>query len=235
MKKSEITQLTQIIEMIVAKEVRKQLPTIIAETFQNMMGKQVVSERKQPVQTIQEQIDEPIESEQHDLKASLRELFAGTSVMSQPQAPQAGPKPMRQLAKDPVLNQILNETVSDLGARERMVGAAAFQGGYSPALAMVPEFNPALAGAQPMMAESEEPSFMRNMPIMPGMSSGVPVARPPQLVEGQESMHVPMEAIPQGASVLDFKQHAPAAVAGALNRNYSQMMKLIDKKRGKVA
>lgn len=236
MKKSELNQLTQIIEMIVAKEVRKQLPGIIAETFQNMMGKQVVHERKQSTQTIQEQMDEPIVEEQSDFKASLRELFAGTPVMSQPQT---GPRPMRQLAKDPVLNQILNETVSDLGARERMVGAAAFQGGYSPALAMVPGFNPAAASAQPMMTDDAELSFTKNMPVMPGASANmmpnIPVGRPPQLVEGQESMHVPMESIPQGASVLDFKQHAPAAVAGALTRNYSQMMKLIDKKKGKIA
>jgi hypothetical protein len=227
MKKSELNQLTQIIEHLVAKEIRKQLPTIIAETFKNMMGKPVVTNQRQPVQSIQEQIEEPVIEEQQDFKASLRELFAGTPVMSQQQVPQAGPRPMRQLAKDPVLNQILNETVSDLGARERMVGAAAFQGGYSPSLAMVPGFNPGAAASQPMMDDSEI-SFARNMPSMP-------VGRPPQLVEGQESMHIPMEAIPQGASVLDFKQHAPAAVAGALTRNYSQMMKLIDKKRGKIA
>jgi len=210
MKKSELTQLTQIIEHLVAREVRKQLPSIIAETFQNMMGKSVVTERIAEIQPIQEEVElqeNKIGEEPSDFKASLRELFAGTPVMRTPAPPEQVRQP-RKYAKDPILNQILNETKSDLRDRERLVGAAAFQGGYSPSLNMVPGFNPDVAS--------------------------IPISTPPPLIEGQVSNHAPMAALPEGTSVLDLKQHAPAAVKGALTRNYSQMMKLIDKKRGKI-
>ncbi len=206
MKKSELTQLTQIIEHLVAREVRKQLPTIIAETFQNMMGgKKVVSEERQPTspQVIREQAEE---GEEINLKASLRELFAGTPVMkSQPESP----RQPRQYTKDPRLNQILNETVSDLRQRESMVGMAAFQGGYSPSVALAAE-------------------AMAN-------SSGVS-RQPVSLMEGQESNYAPMSEIPEGISALDVARQVPlkAPVAQALTRNYSQMMKLIDKKKGRA-
>lgn len=240
MKKSELLQITQLIEFIVAKEVRKQLPTIIAETFQNMMGKSVVTEarKQEPVEKpkIEEHIDpvDDVQSEQVNLKASLRELFAGTPVMqSQPQTRQP-----KHFTKDPILNQILNETVPDLRSREGLTGMAAFQGGY----------NPAAFAAAPMMPmeNTPEPSFMRNVPSMGGNisrntpqmhSPSIPIGRPPALVEGQESTHAPLSALPEGVSVLDVAKHGavPATVTNALTRNYSQMLKLIDKKKGKIA
>lgn len=243
MKKSELSQITQLIELIVAKEVRKQLPTIIAETFQNMMGKTVVAETQKPMsqppqrQQIEETI-EPVEDEEQgeqvNLKTSLRELFAGTPVMqSQPQTRQP-----KQFTKNPVLNQILNETVPDLRSREGLAGMAAFQGGYNPA---------AVSMAAPMMPmeEGPEPAFMRNVPTMgmprhvqPQMHApSIPIGKPPVLVEGQASSHAPLSALPEGVSVLDVARQgaAPPTVANALTRNYSQMLKLIDKKKGKVA
>jgi len=231
MKKSELTQLTQIIEHIVAKEVRKQLPTIIAETFQNMMGKSVVTEQRTPAPVIQEQIEPQEFAEQpEDFKASLRELFAGTPVMRKSETSQPQARPIHQFAKDPKLNAILNETVSDLRDRERLVGAAAFQGGYSPTLNMIPGFNPNAANSAMMMeAEAPAPAFMRNAP-------SIPIGRPPVLVEGQTSNHAPLSALPDGVSALDVVKHVatPPEIKHALTRNYSQMMKLIDKKKGKV-
>jgi len=227
MKKSELTQLTQIIEHIVAKEVRKQLPSIIAETFHNMMGKSVVTERRAaPVEVIKEQVEPQeveVEEQATDFKTSLRELFAGTPVMKSHSQPQQAKQP-KQYTKNPVLNQILNETTSDLRDRERLVGAAAFQGGYSPSLNMVPGFNP--SAAMPVENVSEDPSFMKN----------VPISRPPVLIEGQTSTHAPLAALPEGISALDVVKHVQTApeVKQALTRNYSQMMKLIDKKRGKA-
>lgn len=236
MKKSELTQLTQIIEHIVAKEVRKQLPTVIAEVFQNMIGRSVVTEQKQPILQSQPQSQS---EENLDFKTSLRELFAGTPVMSQPQPAPVQVRQARKFTNDPRLNEVLNNTVSDLRDRERLVGAAAFQGGYSPALNMVPGFNPATAIMSEDVVQSQEPSFSRNIPIMPGMenmSALPPVSRPPILQEGQESTHAPLATLPEGISALDVKQHAPAAVKTALTRNYSQMMKIIDAKRkGRVA
>lgn len=239
MKKSELTQLTQIIEHLVAREVRKQLPAIIAETFKNMMGKSVVTEQQS--QPIQEQVERNsiLDKEKIDFKASLKELFSGTPVIKSTEQSEM-PKPIRQFTKDPVLNQILNETTSDLRQRERLVGGAAFQGGYSPTLSMIPEFNVGRAstGPGPMMSSDEEPSFSRNMPMMPGYIPGVsiPASAPPVLSEGQESSFAPLSSLPEGISALDVVHQVPIAapVAQALTKNYSQMMKLMDSKRKRI-
>jgi len=219
MKKSELTQLTQIIEHLVEREVRKKLPSIIAETFQNMMGKSVVTEQRNVaenphIKKIDESIDDPI-----NLKTSLRELFAGTPVMKEP-SEVSQPRAPRHFTKNPILNQILNETTSDLGSRERLVGAAAYQGGYSPSVSM-----------SPMVASEavEESSFMKNTP-------SIPISKPKRLVDGEESNHAPMPMLNEGVSALDIvnQVQAPPALKHALTRNYSQMLKLIDKKRGKI-
>ena len=242
MKKSELTQLTQIIEHLVGKEIRKQLPSIIAEVFQNMMGKPVVMERQtHESQSIREEIERPIEvNDPDEFKASLRELFSGATPVRRSQverpAEQSPVKQLKHYTKDPKLNAILNETVSDLCQRESLVGAAAFQGGYSPALAMVPGFNAgSVAGPGAMMASEEEPSFSKNMPTMPSFG---PASRTPVVLrEGQESTHVPLAELPEGVSALDVAKHVPmpGGVNQALTRNYSQMMKLIDQKKKGIA
>jgi hypothetical protein len=219
MKKSELTQLTQLIEALVAKEVRKQLPVIIAETFQNMMGKSVVTEQRQPapVATAAE--------EELDLKASLREMFAGATPTAPVAARPAAPAPMRQLCKDPVLNKILNET-TPLRAHERNMGSMpAFLSQYQTAAMQAGVSMPNPAEMSAAMAEGE-PEFAKRMPALP-------VGTPPVLREGQESSHQPMAAIPDGVSALDVARQVPLAapVAQALTRNYSQMMKIIDKKK----
>lgn len=228
MKKSEFTQLTLIIEHMVAREVKKQLPTIMTEVFQNMMGKQVVTEIKQSTKPI---LEESMMDEQSDFNTSLKELFSKsppTRVSQEDPIQIVEQHQTKFYTKDPKINAILNETTSDLRQRERLVGAAAFQGGYSPSLSMVPGFDP--SSEQSIMPSSEEPSFSRNIPT-------IPIKRPPVLREGQESNHVPLSELPEGSSVLDVVSHipAPAAVKQALTKNYSQMMKLIDKKKsGKI-
>ncbi len=203
MKKSELTQLTEIIECLVAKELKKQLPKVIGEVFRDMMGRPIISEK----QSIPYE-----ESDESNLdKLSMRELFSEevkTSKKSQIEQPEQV-KETKRYAKDPKINAILNETVSDLIQRERLVGAAAYQGGYSPSpsMAVGPEFMPTMAPRQAV-----------------------------SLIEGQESNHVPMADIPQGISALDVARQVPIAapVAQALTKNYSAMMKLIDKKKGKI-
>lgn len=221
MKKSEFTQLTQIIECLVAKEIKKQLPRVLAEAVKNVIDNNRPSIVEQTQKDyVGELVEQPIENDQSEFKTSLRELFAGTSVMSRPTPATNTP---RQFAKDPVLNQILNETVSDLRHREGMVGMAAMQGGYNLNASMAPVMMEEAANAS-------EPSFMRNAPSMP-------ISRPPVLHEGQESNHAPMAAVlSEGVSVLDIAKQVPLAapVAQALTKNYSAMMKLIDKKRGKL-
>lgn len=212
MKKSEFTQLTQIIEHLVAKEVRKQLPTIISETFQNMMGKSVVTEKllpSQPNRGGMELEENIVEDEPLDFKSSLKELFAGTPVMRTPKSEQEQTRPIKQFAKDPKINQILNETVSDLRYREHLVGGAAMAGGYSPSLNLIPGFDP--NAATTATEDGGGASFMKNTPP-------IPRSRPQVFQEGS----IPAASVPIGTS---------PAVANALTKNYSQMMKLIDKKK----
>ena len=228
MKKSELTQLTQLIEALVAKEVRKQLPVIIAETFQNMMGKQVVSEQRKPVA----KAPAP-EEEEMDMKTALREMFAGATPTPQAAAP--AQRQQRHFTKDPILNQILNET-TPLRQHERNMGSM-------PAFLNPAQMAAASGMAMPNPAEmaaamgEEEPTFTRGMPTLPGANASIPVGHPPVLREGQESSHAPMAAIPEGVSALDVARVVPldAPVKNALTRNYSQMMKLMDKKKKGIA
>ena len=235
MKQSEVLQLKQIVELLVAKEVKKQLPSIIAETFQNMMGKPVITEQKRvPSPAILDNVinsSVPEQEEQIDLKTSLREMFSGNGPVTrthQQSVQQPTSRPMRQLAKDPILNKILNETTSDLRQKEGYGAMAGLDGGFSPSLSMIPGFDP----SNVQMASNEpEPSFTRNMPSMPNINTN---SGQQMLVEGQESSYAPMESIPTGTSVLDVAMHVPGAVGKALTKNYSQLLKLVDAKRGKV-
>ena len=206
MKKSEFSQLTQIIEHLVRKEVRKQLPVLIEETFKDMTGKSTVNTNQKIEPVAEEQItEEPI-----NFKASLRELFAGTSVMKSEQQ-ESQDKQIKQYTKDPKLNAILNETKSDLRARERLISGAAFAGGFDTSTIS--------------MREASEPSFITNVPTTA-----------PTLVEGQSSDHAPLSSLPDGISALDLAKRGAIdkpELAHALTRNYSDMMKLIDKKKNK--
>lgn len=217
MKKSELTQLTQLIEALVAKEVRKQLPSIIAETFQNMMGKTVVTEEVQPA------AQKP-EAEELDLKTSLREMFAGTPRSAAATSKAQPVRQQRQFTKDPVLNQILNET-TPLRTHERNMGSMpAFLNQYQqPSVAMP---NPAEMNAA--MTEGE-PEFAQRMPSFP-------VGSPPVLREGQESSHAPMEALPEGVSVLDVAKSGMLPKGNVVTEaltNYGRMKKILDQSRGK--
>lgn len=226
MKKSEFTQLTQIIELLVAKEVRKQLPQVISEVFQNMMGnKTVVAESKQPITEAKEPAVE--EEDPLEMKASLRELFSGGSPVTKRHLEGGQPRQQKTYVKDPVLNQILNET-RPLRETERLAGMAAYQGGYNPAMPPVPVMN--MTGVGEMMTESELPSFARNMPDMKMAPQSSPATVP--IREGQ----APMAALPEGVSALDVARagmlnEAPA-VAEALT-NYDRMKKILEASKGK--
>jgi hypothetical protein len=151
-------------------------------------------------------------------------MFAGTPVMGG-NAPQGTPRAPKQYTKNPILNQILNETTPDLILREGMTGMAAMAGGYAAAL------SPMAAPMMPM-EDTPDPAFMRNVPPPPMRVGGhmpMPSPRPTVMSEN----HVPMSDIPEGVSALDVARQVPLAqpVAQALTKNYSQMMKLIDKKK----
>jgi hypothetical protein len=200
MKKNE---LTYIIREIVAEEIRRELPNAIAEVFQSVLGqKQVVSEQVTP---IKRPIAPPEieDNEEINLKQSLKEMFAGTNVMTSPQAPQT-PK---NFTKNPVLNEILNKTRPFSSQERTGMGA----------------------GMSAMMAQQSGIGMI-------GTSTDFGTITSPNITQAQllQDNHAPLADLPQGVSVMDVKHHAPPSVAGALTRNYSQMMKLIDKKKGKV-
>lgn len=137
------------------------------------------------------------------LKQSMQEMFSGNIPIPKPQLTAA----QRQFTKNPVLNEILNST-RPFSPQER-TGASLGMAGM-------------LASAQADFGSYQTPT------IDPGI-----VNAPISQTELMRDTHVPLSNIPSGASVMDIKHHAPPVVAKALTRNYSQMMKLIDQKRGK--
>ena len=197
-----------------------------------MAGKSMVTEHIHPVQAdcIGKEVEPPsTPKDPHEFRASLKELFTGVTPVTRMELEEGGQAPpvraMKQYTKDPMLNQILNETTSDLKSRERMTGLAAFQGGYNPTM-------PA-AGAGPMMSEAEMPSFARGTSQMPA-GAGIPVGRPPVLQEGQESTHAPLSSISEGISALDVARAGMTtpAVTEALT-NYDRMKKILEASKGK--
>ena len=130
MKKSELTQLTQIIEALVTREIRKQLPKLIGEVFSNMTGKAMVTENTH--EEVQPQ-PEP-KTVPDDFKASLKDLFAGVTPVARGELNEgvriAPPKVMRNYTKNPILNQILNETTPRTS--EGMGPMASMGGGLAP-------------------------------------------------------------------------------------------------------
>jgi hypothetical protein len=229
------SELTHMIRQIVAEEIRRELPNAIAEVFQNFMGqREPIQEQVQPAPVRQRSAPqpEPPQNEETLFKQSLREVFAGTGVVPPRQQAPVGP---RKLAKDPLLNEILNAT-RPFSAQERTgapAGMAAMMAAAQAGVAM-----PGDMPDMPMMEEgvSEEPAFVRNMPTMNlgNARPQIPMASPVSQAQLLRDDHIPLSDLPQGVSVHDVKQYAPPAVTEALTRDYSKFMKLVDKKRGKV-
>jgi hypothetical protein len=198
------TELTEIIREIVAEEIRIQLPSAIAEVFQNFMGKKsTITER---VESKKKDISEEIE-----LKKSLKELMDGPSIMP---SKSSIPKAPRKYTKNPILNEVLNET-RPFNSQERFQNTA--MGG----------------GMVASMQSTSDVPFTKNTPNMGDLINNnnnelsPPISHATLLRED----HAPLSALPEGISVLDVKQSAPPEVKKALTRNYSEMMKLIDKKK----
>lgn len=230
MKKSELTQLTQLIELLVEREVKKQLPALIGEVFQSMAGKAMVTERvvhtegTPQTDAIAKEIEEArVKQDPHEFRASLKELFTGATPVTRTELEDgvAPRPPQRQLAKDPVLNEILNQTVG-LRAYEKAKGMGMYAAMDQPAMMTPPVMQS--TGVGEMMTEAEMPSFARGMPTMPN----VPVSAP-STSEG----HAVMAALPEGLSALDVaKAVTPPAVASAMT-DFSRMRKVLEMSKGK--
>lgn len=84
-------------------------------------------------------------------------------------------------------------------------------------------------GAAGGMASVVGGNYSMNSAIDPGV-----VSQPISQQELMSENHVPLSDLPPNVSVMDVAQHAPPVIANALTRDYSQMMKLIDQKKGKI-
>jgi hypothetical protein len=85
-------------------------------------------------------------------------------------------------------------------------------------------------GAGPMSAMVSGGNFQMNSSVDPGV-----VSNPLSQQELMSDNHTPLSDLPENVSALDVAQHVQdPAVVRALTRNYSSMMKLVDKKKGKI-
>lgn len=188
MKTSEFKKMIQIMEHLIHKEIKKQLPILISEAVSKISNdtveKTVINEKVVPIE--------------ENLKSSLKDLFQGVERIDQQVEINevVSERPPKRYTKNEKWNQILNETTSDLRSKERMMGASA-------GLAF-------------------------------DTSGLINKIAPPPLVDGKESVHVPLDVLPQGASVLDVANHLDPKLKSVLTRNYSQVLKKVSEKKGRV-
>lgn len=232
--------LIRVIREIVRQEIRKELPTALTQVFSNLMGKVQPSvppkpntikptEKPPETQTQEEELDETA-----TLKAQLQEMFnEGVSVRRVAQQ-----VPQKTFAKDPVLNEVLNQT-RPFNSSERMAMRAGGGLAMSPGVTIAAAgFNaspgPSTTGVGEMMS-SEDLGFLNKIPTMPGADvpvvSEIPVGRV-QLGEGQEGGPAPLESIGQ-ISALDIKNHPALSdnIKGILNRDYRSLVRAMNKKK----
>ncbi len=257
MKKSD---LIKVIREIVRQEVKKELPNALAQVFAQIMGqaqrpevhsmntvrylqpaKPVYAGTPLPHEPSKEEIPSEVPEEVDEmtsLKAQLSEMFNGGAPVKKIQQ-HTVPQP-KQFTKNPVLNEILNQT-RGFSSSERMAMRAGGGGGVamSPAVAMAASGYSGGAivsetGVGQMMDENEL-GFMRGVPTMPGADSPVVAQLPVQ----QVPIPVSDTAIPAAAlgqvSALDIKNHPdlPDSIKGVLNRDYRSLVKTFNRDRNK--
>ena len=244
--------LIKVIREIVRQELKKELPNVLTQVFQNLMsgGKpQDIHgpnfQRALPASEPPVPIPQKPKTEMDEWKMQLRAMLDGGAVppeltplneqVSRPQPPQP-----KQFTKNEKYNAVLNAT-RPFNATERGQPSWANAGGMSPAVAMAgAQFSaPSMpeTGVGQMMAE-DELTFMNNVPVMPGASGPVLTELPPtsgrasRLVEGQEGGAAPMESMGE-MSALDVRNHPalPDSIKGILNRDYRSLVKAMDKKK----
>jgi len=232
--------LVKVIRAIVKQEIKKELPTALAQVFAQMMG-QAQQPQIHSINMVRNiapstpPVPQPVDpvDEMASLKSQLQEMFQGGSPVSRAAAPPAAP-PMRQFAKDPVLNEILNQT-RGFNSSERMAGrASGMGGGMSPAVAMAagayqaPQV--ATTGVGELM-DGSELGFLNKIPGMPGADAPVITQLPTSRGMVQEG-HAPLEAL-GNVSALDLKNHPalPASIKGILTRDYRSLVRAMDKKK----
>ena len=128
------------------------------------------------------------------------------------------PRKVIQYAKDPVLNQILNETTPDLKQRERYDGFSRLSGWIQPRS----------ASRSRLLWGRRNDARGRDARIRPWYAKyahSAPAGQPPAPISEN---HVPLAAIPEGISALDVARAGivPPAVTEALT-NYDRMKQIL--------
>jgi hypothetical protein len=212
MKKNE---LTYIIQQLVAEEIRKQLPGALTEVLTNFRGKKSMVTEKV--------VHKPNTTVEEDFRASLREMFDGDGeIINERVAPQH-PRQAKTFTKNPIFNNILNETLPF--SSQQRTGAA---GGM--AAMMDAQRAAAAQHSSPIMIDESSPSYTYGMPDMGSLMNPTGQEISTSMIDSK----IPMGNLGENISVMDVKQHVPLVVQQALTKNYSKMMQLIDKKRGKI-
>ena len=112
---SKTSVLKKLIEQLVIKEVKKQVPILLQELLHD--------DASTHEDVVEERILTPLDAK----RKSFKEMLGNTVP---PQINQV-PKEIKKYSKDPMINQILNETVNDLGARESgRAPAVGLDGGF---------------------------------------------------------------------------------------------------------
>ena len=251
MKKSD---LVKVIREIVKQEIKKELPNALAQMFASMAGgnrpavhsintvryigqnvPHTPSAEEMP-QEVPQELSEELEQTAL-LREQLRDIFsegeaptrrAGAPQRQQPQ--QYAPPPPKRFTKDPVLNDILNQT-RPFNSQERMamgvggsgmspsVMMAAASSGYAPQSQMVAPTGPG------QMMESEELGFLSKIPGMPGADAPFVTAPPSRMAESAP--------VSGEVSALDLKNHPalPENIRTVLTRDYRSLVRAMDKKK----
>ena len=238
--------LVKVIRAIVQQELKKELPKALAQVFQNLMGNQqpmihsinTVRPVRQPLPRTPSAEESPDEMDETlKLKQQLREMFSDgepvrRAVTSQP----VQPKPQKVYTKNPVLNEILNQTRPFNGQERMAMGVGG--SGMSPAVMMASSGYQSSAAATTGVGElmdGSELGFLKKVPGMPGADGPVLTELPAHvqtLREGQEGGPAPLEGMVVD-SALDLKNHPalPESIKGILNRDYRSLVRAMNKKK----
>jgi hypothetical protein len=226
----------KVVRIIVKQELKKELPNALAQCFQTLMaGKRdnISSPTVPPVESPSVSSEENSEDELTSLKGQLKEMLnQGTSTAPRPNPPQK-----KIFSKNPLLNEILNQTRST-SEYERSNGQSAARFGMAPTptAAMVSGFSehPALAatGVGELMSGNEL-SFMDNIPGMPGADSPAVSQLPTNGGRMLSENQAPMAGLPETVSALDVRNHPalPDTIKNVLKRDYRSLVRAMDKKK----
>lgn len=227
MKKND---LIRVIREIVRQEIKKELPNALAQCFSQLMGGQ----KSQPKDVVGKEVDHapsatemPEEvDETASLKMQLAEMFNSGAPVKRVQQPVQ----QKKFSSNPVLNEVLNQTRPFNGMERMAMGGGGI--GMSPAVMMAssgfesPQMPTTGVG---QLMESDELSFLKKIPGMPGADDPVVTSIPAGHGGGMPMADMGM------VSALDLKNHPalPDSIKSVLTRDYRSLVKAMDKKKPK--